>query len=74
MATDRDREAELRRTADFVRRTRARIAHGRENLDRLQESVQQTNEHIGSMAAWIDETERHLRAAREDAADEGEQA
>jgi septal ring factor EnvC (AmiA/AmiB activator) len=66
VATDRDREAELKRTAEFVRRTRARIANGRQNLHRLQESVQQTNEHIGSMAAWIDETERHLQAARKD--------
>jgi septal ring factor EnvC (AmiA/AmiB activator) len=66
VATDRDREAELRRTAEFVRRTRARIADGRQSLHRLQHSVRQTNEHIGSMAAWIDETERHLQAARRD--------
>lgn len=60
-----DPEAANRQAAEHVARTRARLEAGRAELDRLQGSVRDTNEHLGSISAWIDETERHLQAARE---------
>jgi predicted nucleic acid-binding Zn-ribbon protein len=67
VAQQRDPEAELRRAADHVARTRERLVRGRAELARMQQSVRDTDEHLGSINAWIDETERHLRAARDTA-------
>ena len=65
MGTHRDKEDAIRQAADHVERTRRRLADGRASLDRMHRSLQSTSEHMSSMAAWIDETERHLRTARD---------
>jgi hypothetical protein len=60
-----DHEAAIRQAAEHIERTRRRLELSRAELDRVQQSMRDTNEHLGSMAAWIDETARHLREARE---------
>jgi predicted nucleic acid-binding Zn-ribbon protein len=70
MAKDGKAEQANRAVREHLERTRARLADGRARLDRLHESIQETNEHIESMSGWIAETERTLAEERERKADE----
>jgi chromosome segregation ATPase len=63
MASERQVEAN-RAAREFLERTRARLADGRERLKRLHESIDDTNRHLESMSGWIEETERTLAQER----------
>jgi hypothetical protein len=63
MASERQVEAN-RAAREFLERTRARLADGRERLQRLHESIDDTNRHLESMSGWIEETERTLAQER----------
>jgi predicted nucleic acid-binding Zn-ribbon protein len=66
MATrDDEQEQRLRAAAEYVERTRRRLADGQATIERLQESVEETNEHLASISGWIDETDRQLKEERE---------
>ena len=63
MASDRQIEAN-RAAREFLERTRARLADGRERLKRLHESIDDTNRHLETISDWIEETERTLDEER----------
>ena len=63
MASERQVEAN-RAAREFLERTRARLADGRERLKGLHESIDDTNRHLESMWGWIEETERTLAQER----------
>jgi len=63
MPSDRRFEAN-RAVREYLERTRARLADGREKLQRLHESIDDTNRHLESMWGWIEETERTLAQER----------
>jgi predicted RNase H-like nuclease (RuvC/YqgF family) len=54
----------MRSAAEHIAQTRRRLKDGREEIDRLQSSVQDMNEHLASMAEWIEATERQLELQR----------
>jgi len=72
MASEREVEAN-RALRQYLERTRARLADGREQLKRLHESIDDTNRHIESMSGWIEETERTLAEDRKRRSSSGEQ-
>jgi chromosome segregation ATPase len=63
MASERQVEAN-RAVKEYLERTRARLAEGRQRLKRLHESIDDTNRHLESMSGWIEETERALAEDR----------
>jgi peptidoglycan hydrolase CwlO-like protein len=60
MGLDREREEAVNAAREHVERTRKRLADGRATIDRLHESIEETNRHIASVSDWIGETERTL--------------
>jgi predicted nucleic acid-binding Zn-ribbon protein len=64
MGTDRERELAVKAAKEHVERTRKRLADGRATIDRLHESIEDTNRHIASVSEWIGETERALGEER----------
>ena len=72
MASDRQIEAN-RAVREYLERTRVRLADGREKLQRLHESIDDTNRHLESMSGWIAETEQALAEDRKRRSSSGEQ-
>ena len=69
-----DRRFETNRAArEYLERTRARLADGRERLRRLHESIDDTNRHLETMSDLIAETERTLEENRKRRSSSGEQ-
>jgi hypothetical protein len=60
-----DREQILRSAAEHVARLRKRLADGKAEIERQQESVSDTREHLSGMQRWQDERRR----AAEDSGD-----
>ena len=69
VASEDDREAVIRAAAEHVDRLRMRIADGRAELERQNESVEETRRHIADISRFIAETERHLLDVRRGASD-----
>ena len=64
MGPDREREQAVKAAREHVERTRKRLADGRATIDRLHESIEDTNRHIVSVSRWIGETVRPLGEER----------
>jgi hypothetical protein len=62
-------EAAIRAAAEHVDLLRRRLADGRTELERQNESVEETRRHIEDISRFIAETERHLLEARRAASD-----
>jgi hypothetical protein len=72
MASERQVEAN-RAVREYLERTRASLAEGRERLRHLHESIDDTNRHLESMSGWIAETERALAEDRKRRSSSGEE-
>ena len=60
MTRDREREEAVDAARAHVERTRKRLADGRATIERLHESIEETNRHLANVSEWIGETERAL--------------
>jgi chromosome segregation ATPase len=69
VASEDDREAVIRAAAEHVDRLRRRLADGRAELERQNESVEDTRQHIEDISRFIAEIERHLLEVRREASD-----
>ena len=62
MTRDREREEAVIAARAHVERTRKRLADGRVTIERLHESIEETNRHIANVSARIGATTRGRRA------------
>ena len=64
MASDRRFDEPNRAAREHLEKTRQRLLNGRAKLERLHESIDDTNRHLESISGWIAETERTLAEER----------
>jgi hypothetical protein len=69
-----DRRLEVNRAArEHLERMRVQLARGRARLERLHESIEDTNRHLESISGWIAESEQALAEDRKRRSSSGEQ-
>jgi hypothetical protein len=64
MASERKFDEANWAAREHLERTRERLLRGRAQLERLHESIDDTNRHLETISGWIEETERTLAEER----------